>query len=496
MIKAFFHRNNIYFLAGLASIGFTLLFLAYKQPIDPDGIQYLNAAVALPVQGLKASFQAYHWPFYSILIAAIISVTHLSALSSAHIVNTILDIITVIVFMMLIKELGGSRKLQILSALIILTFPYLNHFRYQVLRGHGYYPFCLLAMLFLIKFLRTYKWRDAIGWGIAIVIATLFRIEGAILTGFLPLILLLKPGLKVMPRIGYCLKAYIVPIILLVVLAILLSIDHHFLASSYSGRIPDLISQFLHSPALVWHALQNRADLLIKTFSVHPSSSKYANLAFLVAGLIGLSLIVLMTTLGLLYSILSGYSLGKKIVPWDWSAKAVWLWAMLLNVIIVLVFAGQQFFVVNRYVALLCFLLLLIVPFAIANIYKHHHKVFVLLVIALIYTMLGGVYHFGTSKTYIVENGEWLQKNTVVTSKLYSNDDMLFFYAKRPGLYIDDSSNQNLPSLDLKQYDYLAIRIARDDKAGEAKVIAYLKLQPIKVFHNRRGDKSLIFKLR
>lgn len=506
MIKAFWRRNNIYFYAGILSVGFTLLFLWYQQPFDPDGVGYLNAAQAFLQQGMAASLAAYHWPFYSLLIAFASEILHVSLLHAAFVVNAVLDTITVIVFIVLVKAFGGSRKLQWLSAFIILTYSFLNHLRYQVFRDHGYYAFGLLALLFLVYFCRNHKWRDALGWGVTAIIATLFRVEGAVFVGLLPLILLFQPKTSFGSRLANLIKAYSVQIIVFGAMLLLVFLHHGLKHDVTTSRLPELLHQFQDGIQQALNNLHTNANILAKMFFIHPSSYKHANEIFLLAGIIGLCTAVLVVTTRFWYFVLSVYALTKKLIPLDWSARAVWFGAMALNVLILMVFALQNLFVVNRYVAFLAILLLLAVPFALEHIYtswKTRTKtlvgtrwLFPLLIVALIYTILGGIYHFGTSKTYIVTAGNWLNHNTMQQAQILTDDGVLMYYADRQGKVIDDSHNTEVCQQNLRLYDYAAIEVGRDAAGQGSKVIACMRSQPVQIFHNRKGDKVLIFKLK
>jgi hypothetical protein len=499
MIYNSYKKYNIYLWAGFASILLTLIRLFYNQPFDIDGIIYLNTAKAFTAQGLHAAMSIYRWPFYSILIALLSKITHLSLLHSTYFLNALLDTGTVIIFIMLIKELGGSRKTQIIGAFIIITFPFLNHFRDDVLRGHGYYPFALLAILYLIRYARSYQWHYAISWALAAILATLFRIEGAVLVYFLPLILLFTPKLKLTFKIKKLIQAY--TILLIISCGIILFYPHILY---HTSRIPEFIHQLANGWQLTLNTLQMKAKA-INTIGIWPISEYRGTSAyFLGGGLVATYLGRLISTFGLLYVILSIYAIVQKTVPADRPAKMVWLYAILLNIILTSIFLCQELFLSFRYIALLCFLLLLGVPFALEKIYinwKTYQPIITgsrwllpLIIIGLIYTAANGIGHFGPSKTYIVKGGQWINNNTPINSKLYSNDIQLYYYANREGFCNKD--NQKIYRHNLHNFNYMALKIPKHHVKDEKNLIAYIKLTPIKIFYSNRGDKLLIFKIK
>lgn len=476
MIADFYKKYNIYLWAGFLSLVLTFVMLSYNEPFDPDGLNYLKTAELLAAHNFKAAFNTYNWMFYPILIVFTSKITTLSFLHAAYLLNAILDAATVLLFIALIKELGGSRKIQIIGALVILFFPYLNFMRQDIMRGHGYYLFAFLSILLLMRFYKNYKWRDSIGWGIAIMLATLCRLEGAVLACFLPLVLLVRPNLKFIHKIKYLLQAYTIQIIMFILILGYVVI----FKSANLGRFSEFIGQLSHGTQNTWHPLQH-ASQVIATQVLGFHLFRYGMAYFLGGALFAVFIGYLLATMGLLYLALSIYSIVKKTIPNAWPAQAVWIYAIVLNIILTIIFLCQRLFLSERYTAFLCLLLLLSVPFALEKIYKT--RWFPIVAVLLIYTAVGSIYNFAPSKAYIVEAGKWINKNTPLTAKIYSTSDQCAYFAHR--------ATETQPD---KNADYLIFDINRHDKQNEKLLLAKLNLRPIKEFHNRREDKILIFK--
>ena len=119
----------------------------------------------------------------------------------------------------------------------------------------------------------------------------------------------------------------------------------------------------------------------------------------------------------------------------------------------------------------------------------------------LIYTGIGGLGHFGTSKTYIVEGGNWIRINTPVASRLYTNDPQLSYYADRRDVQIPIPTKKrkqqlhDLTQLDWRDFDYLAIKLGRHDIELRQPIVDYLGVSPLKDFRNRRGAMLMVFKV-
>ena len=294
MITDFYKKYNLYLWAGLLSLVLTLVMLSYNEPFNPDGLIYLKTAELFAAHGFKAAFNNYNWMFYPTLIVLTSKITTLSFLHATYLLNAILDAATVLLFIALLKELGGSRKIQIIGALVILFFPYLNFMRQDIMRGHGYYPFAFLSILLLMRFYKNYKWRDSIGWGIAIMLATLFRIEGAVLACFLPLVLIFKPQLKFTHKVKYILQAYTIQIKMLVLILCYAA----YSGSSNLGRLSEFTGQLTHGTQNTWQALQN-ASHVIATQILGFHLFRYGMAYFLSGALFAVYIGYLLATMGL-----------------------------------------------------------------------------------------------------------------------------------------------------------------------------------------------------
>jgi hypothetical protein len=224
--------NYIHPIAAILSLMTLFIAVNTQAPINNDGILYLHTAEAFVNSGWQEAMKHYNWPFYSIFIAWLSKLTHLSFENSTYVLN------------------AGSRFVQFLGALIILSHPQLHHYQHYIVRGFGYWAFSLLALLHFIRFYKYLKWRHALGWGIFISIAILFRPEGLVLCCFGPLVLLFRSGTTPWNKLGNTLKAYSFNIIAISII-IVWWLNAPNRTSTQLGRL----SEF-------WHQLQNGLMLL------------------------------------------------------------------------------------------------------------------------------------------------------------------------------------------------------------------------------------------
>lgn len=507
-VKYLANNYHYYLLAIIGSLIFSYLALSYQQPFNVDGIKYLNTATAFLHGGIHAAIDSYGWPFYSVLIAIVSKLSTLSLENSAFLLNAILNTLTILAFISLIKELGGNGRTQFFGALVILIYPFLNHDRDNILRDFGYYAFALLSLLYFIRFLRTPNWRFALMWGISALIATLFRIEGSVILLAAPLVILVIPKLSLLQRLRTLLKLNTVNILCGIGFLSWLIIKKQQMVGNL-GRLTEPLFYLQKGFYIIGNNLHAKTELLRQTiFSdnlVHPVTT------FLLAGLAGVFVLSLLSTMGLFSLILTYHAFRYRLIPAEKMVFLGWYTYLVLNIIIVCVFLLTQFFLSERYLVLLCLLLLLSTPFSLTTIYSNWSAnkdcftgkkwVFPLTCIFLAAMLVNSLGHFGVSKTYIIQTGKWVADNTPQESRVFSNDAQLFYYCHRDGEknltrnISDENMLVNLQKINLKNYNYLVLTIRHNQADIEHQLLDFLKTSPIKEFYNNRGDKTLIIKL-
>jgi hypothetical protein len=474
-------------LAIIGSLLASYLVHLQRQPFNVDGILYLHTAAVFLSDGLRAAMATYPWPFYSLLIAGISHITGLPIQHAAMILDAILIALIVLAFVNLIKELGGTRRTQWFSLLVILLYPYLNHDRDNILRDFGYYAFLLVSLQFFIHYLRTFTWRTALAWALSLMVATLFRIEGAIFLMVLPFAALLTSQPTWQKRIIVFLKLQLLNFIGLAIgiVWILFKLSQHDShALQQLGRINELANFFVHGPALITASFHTKLALLKQgLFADNP----FINLpAFLVGGVVGILMGSFLSTIGLFYLVLTCHACYCRLLPLNNAAKMAWLSYLVLNVIIVGIFILIDFFLAERYIVPLCLLLILTAPFSLEAIFTSGKKWLVSVVcLLLLATAVASFSHFGTSKTYLIDAGQWLEKNTPTNSCVFTNSDQITYYSQR-------STNTELTDF-ANNYDYAAVQLLRNQTNGKQHWLDLFKQQPVISFQNKRGDSVMIF---
>jgi len=444
--------RSIIFMAVLVNLLFSYLMLLYNQPVNVDGILYIHAAQAYLKDGLQGAAQIYAWPFYPVLMAKISTLFHLSLLNTGYILNGFFTSILIIFFILALNTFENSPTVLLWGAAVILLFPALNHDRYNIVRDIGYYAFFMASLWGYIKFLQTEKFIYALFFIFAIILASLFRIEGIIFLILIPVITLV---------VKYDFKLILINIILSIAGIFLLR--HHLTF----GRIPELIAYI--NPHQLFAFFQPHVCNLKNYLGINGQDDACV---FLLSGLAGILIVSFLTTYGIFSSLLLAYGIKTRLLPENKSAMQSLIIYIVINIIILAVFLLHQLFMNWRYVFPVVLISLLFLPGILVRLNK--------LWIGVIYLLCNTASsfgQFGPSNSYIVDAGQWVAHNTPPNTKIYASDITAAFYAER--------TEANT----INKADYIIII----NKIHSPSQIPF-NTQPVVSFHNKRGDTAYIFK--
>ena len=474
-----------------------LIGLFHHEPINPDGILYLQAARTYMSDGLNATLAIYNWPFYPILIAYTQKITHFPLwLYSAHLLNLVLGMLFAASFVTLIQILTPQRSIHLFAALVIILYPELNRTAQYLSRDCGYWVFTLLALINLLRFSQSQRWSQAILFGIFMFLAFLFRIEGILLWALLPFSLFFNSTSH--HRLINFLKSQSI-LILLIVAGLLTCLIWHKNPSNVGqlDRVTGQVLDFSHVWQIKWLTKVNA----IENYVLTPLARDNAN-TLLFGGSLFVFAYAFYRSLGLLYLILSLYGIKKRLISFSPPMQAIFIGFILINFFILSFFAIQEQFLQVRYVVPLAIPFLCYVPFSLQRIFQHlstatvWRYVAVTFIILLGLTMLvGDVVHTGPSKIYIYDAGNYL-RTLPPNTKIFSNSpQVMFYYADRVdakhNIFDDDHLQALVKSHQLTIYNYLAL-IAYHNETLPGWVN---KFTQIKEFKNARGDRVIVFKL-
>lgn len=481
------------------SLLLSIISYQHHQPYNTDGILYLNAASAFLHGQFHVGLEIYRWPLYSLSIAALAKLLPLSIPHAAFTLNVLLDTLTVFSFMAIIDYTAQRPRLTALAALTILAFPYINHFRYDIMRGHGYVAFALLGFYCFIRFVKNNSWEMALAWQVSLVMATLFRIEGAIYLIALPLPLLFMSHASWKQKASQFLKPYT-----LLFLASGAALLFYVLSPSsfqhlHYSRLGEISSQLSHGLQRATMTYQDKVLLLGQYVLGYHGSLNAPTILF--SGMLGLLIATISNNLGIVYSCLSLLGLFKSHSAQQPALKWIVPWVIVLSALIGVVFVFQHYFISQRYIILLSLGLMLFIPNILEYIWfqQAHRFSKVLLSIALLYVATSGIGHFGHSKTYIIHAADFIQSKMGSDVTFFANDGELAFNIK--GIHSDNSSHFLPEALSLEallsskphQFKVAAVKFDAKNKESIEKIKQHLKMAPTKTFCNKQKDCVYVF---
>ena len=539
----------IYFIAILTSFILSYSAALRATVINPDAICYLYSAALLAKASL---YSAMHlcpqaaWPFYSILIFTVTSLTHLTYTASAFLLNGFFSAISVAMFIAIVDELGGSVPTMWFAAITILLAHTFNILRLEIIRDHGFWCGYLVSLFFMLRFFRCCIEGEAachrddmchpahafsVGpsaftqpialkrhWvprftlrgmtlfyaflaSMSLLIATLFRIEGVAFLLLLPLIAWMMPMVAWRSRF----QAFIllnVPLIVLLlglILYWLLSATHTL--QSF-GRVAEIFHHLSHGLSLLMQGYRTMANA-IHDYVLPQAGARDTDLMTWLLLIIAYVFNVV-DNLSFVYAGCILYAWINKIAHFSVMQSRVMIGYILVNIVVTFIFFVEHQFLARRYLIALSLVLMLWVPFALQSICAWgsvKRRVLTMCILGfIVLTSLGGLFHFGHSKIYIREAGDWLAHTVPSTARLYTNDYQLMYYSQhfKEGIFKQWDAYHDLTTTlatDVKQYDYLALLINREERVSKMQMLQSVAMLPIKVFEDGRGDGVYIYRV-
>jgi hypothetical protein len=498
----------VYLFAIIASITLSSWINFNETVINPDAICYLLSAEAMGKFGISGAMHLCgqaQWPFYSALIYGFVQISHFSYPLAAYLLDGAFSLVSVVTFILIVKELGGSQRVLWLSALVILLSHDFNSIREYIIRDHGFWAFYLVSLLCLLRYFCEPCLTLALAWSTSLLIATLFRIEGAIFLLALPWLSFFYFNYSWRERCKFFLTLNL-PLILISLAIVSWLLLQPQQTLDKLGRVAEVTNQLRHGVVMMSEHYLSVKNLLAQ-YVLSSDSAKEASLILFIV-LCVWYLIYVVENLSWIYGLLItyGWLYGRSRGISSLTTKAAWVIGgyLVINMAVTVGFFLEHLFLSKRYLIALTLVLMLLVPFALDHLISQwnnlRHRVLLLIAALFMFiSAMGGIFDFGYSKSYVHQAGNWLADNVPANATLYANDYQLMYYSRHFGDAIFGKLHDNL-KLDTiahgkwKQYDYLALRMDRK-KEGEAAVLQEMGLTPVQTFSNQRGDRVVIYRI-
>jgi len=481
----------------------SIIFLEYwavssGRLINFDGILYLRSAEAMLNNDFAGAYAIYRWPLYSILIATVSQLFHLSLTMSAYVINGLLQVILTLSFINLIKQLGGNRRCQWLALIILTVHPYLNDYRSYIIRDFGYWAFFLLSLNFLISSVNQNKLRYAVFGSIILLIAAAFRVEGLIFVLLLPMSFLFVNQFTFSKRLIF-LAVSLLPLIILGVMVAYFTYSYADSDLQHIGRMDHVINLFYAIPTIRDNVSTIISEMKV---SVLDYQAQHGASVIVIGGLLVLMLFETVKVTSPVLFLLSAYAAKRHFIPKSY-AKMLCKFTLLINFLILLYFVGTFNFLTGRYVMPICLILLLWGPFTIDHFYQYYCVLqtnkfkfwyFPTTVAILLGMFIYNITHWHYDKIYIREAGQWSNRHLAKEAFLRSNSAEYLFYSqgvlKNWEQHFIDDFHQLMNKASSEQI--IAVKLNKKQALKVLPTLQNWKL--LATFQNKRGDRLIIMK--
>jgi hypothetical protein len=415
--------------AALAAFGSLLLSAAAVRAtplLNNDGIVYVRAADACARGGLAAAQLVHPWPFYSCLLAGAARVLGLGLDTAAHVLGAALLAAASAAFVLIVRELGGSWRVQAWAAVLVLTHPGLNRFRPLVVRDFGACACALLSVVVLLRYQRKGGVPWALVWATLVGAAAVFRPESAVLAAAAPLAVLADPDVPWRERTRRVLGLAALPLVGFVSFGAWLMRD-----ASAAHVFQTGIAPYVQPMTAGFH---RAAAGLAASFPL-PHGREYAPY-ILLSGLLVVPVVKMLKVSGVLHAGLGAYALLAQTLPEVTSGARNAVGVLTSAAVLTLYgFLLKQLFVETRYALTASLLLCVWAPFAVDACLARHPSSRALkaaVVSALVLTLALGLWGLRTQEdAHVVSTLAWLEQHTPARSRIYTNSPQVAYYARR-----------------------------------------------------------------
>lgn len=490
------NQRHLYLLLIAASCALSALAILRDPIVNDDGVFYLVLAREAADQGIAAALALFDRPLYPILIAGLHQLSGLPLLASAHLLDTALLALLVLSFTRFAAALCGERELAPWIALLVLLFPLLNEYRAFVLRDFGFWALMTSALLPLLRYQATLRWRHGLWWALLGAAAAAFRPEALVYMALLPLSCL--QGETLATRIMNAARLYAcMGLLALVPLLVLARFDMlQAPLDAFAATLESLAATIGNGFA---GATARYADTVLdrRVGALAPVS--------LAAGLMTVLALKFAAALGLVYCALLGWGIAAGRAGLPSVARGTWRVLAGTALLIVVSFVLARQFVADRYLVMLCLLALIPAALALRSLAESARRerrqgaFYLVLGIAIVLLVADGLVSFGTRKDNRHHAIAWMQGKLPADARVFSNDHTLAFYSGGRFDWDEVSQGDALIAAQrapLAGVEYWILRRDERNPALDAALAAYAsRLASLARFDNGRDARIEVFRV-
>ncbi|MFT5692195.1 MAG: hypothetical protein ACI92E_001526 [Oceanicoccus sp.] len=415
-------------LIALFSLPLSLWIILFDPVINSDGVLYLFTAETYLQSGFSAALSEYPWPFFSVLIATIQQITHVSLLISSQILVSLCYLLMSYAFVRTVSELGGTKSAQFFALLIISFHPLMADYRSSTMRDPGMWAFMLLALRELLRYAKRPRLRYQLKWIVFIGLAFLFRIETLIIAIASPLSLAFLNRDKFSSGPKKMLRFVSLPALLFT-----LATAAFLMLSSEPIENFKLLKDFQHYSlqlSNLMNVISVKSDMVSEALLTHTAKED----AFYAV----ISVFITISALNIIRAVIPVYLLILFINQFDSSrivlnrnARIILNSHLLILGVYLFLFTLSRQFNLERYSFQFVIILLLYVPFIFDNLWHtraSNLKTKIPIAAVLIVLFLDTVINSDYKKAYINDAAQWLQTTVDKDREIISNHHHIAYF--------------------------------------------------------------------
>lgn len=479
----------------IANIALSVWCFYLDSVINFDGVTYLKTAQLFIDGHFKDAFEYFSWPFYSLFIALTAKLLMLNVENAALVLNTLFAISLTLAFVCIVSELSSNNgRIILIAMIVILMFPSINKYRSFIIRDFGYLSCYLWSLYFIFRYCATSNKSHLIGWLVFAALSSLFRFEGIVFVLIAPYFLFLFSATG-FPHRKKLLTLMSGLIALASVGLVFWYLNDKYMDSVEMARaagkdIHGLSDLFLTN---MQHRLGKDDLTMLSLFGIMLTST--GDVAY-----------ELIRRMAVFYFIFAAFAYFKIWVLQEPLPRKIWLIYLLTNLMMLIAFSLFNNFLVSRYTMASALTLLILAPSAIDHLIEFTRSSelkaklatwFALAVLVLV--SLEGL-DVRTKKYFVKEAGLWIDQNLPADAKIYTNNKLLAYYAKRETpqisdrLYSLDLIKRFMETGEIRSFDYVVLIGAKKDIFEDTmrQTLAFKYGLPIKVFRTNDNQFAMI----
>jgi hypothetical protein len=421
--------RRIYVAAAVLSLLLSLWTVWAQFVPNPDAALYLRSAEQFAAGKWTEGIVTFRWPFYSLLIAATMTVTGLKAFVAAEILNAILAAVATVAFIALVGRLSNGDRLTTLCAVfVILLQPQLASDRPSVIRDNGYLAFFIVSLYLVARDQVAPGVKTKLALAAAVVISGLFRIEGFVLAALVPFYYLLqRPGAWKKPSL---LAGIVVACLALVPAAMLWTSGELtlWLQGHFEGGV--LSRQWSYFSGIIAGRLHELKDDFLYPFGGGNEWGAYIGMV------LGIVVVNVVRSLSIPLAILTVFAfIPRPVMPRATSRFVLWFALGQLPMLFVLAFV--MLFLDKRYAVGMVIGIDIALVFLMAEAIRRWRSDRLARIFAPIAAAtLIGVFAFAVPKPsklgYLKEAGLWIGQELPLSATIVTNDSRIAYFSGRP----------------------------------------------------------------